>query len=465
MAHLVQSAFGSSHAALDAAERADPRGHAIHLLLALLWAFLQSITNAGEGIAWGLLLGFCILRVPKIWRCWSVSMRDPLCWTMFVWFAWTSLTSAWGPDLGPATPSAIPDRWLLTPLMLWPVMGRPWLVLAAIAGGGVLHASSALVLSWRDGAWASYGEMRALSAQSMTHWQFVSAFVLCLAGARWMAPSGRVAAIAGVVPCAVAVWILAIRTVMAAAVIGFMAIFVRPMPRALGTRWALFGTSASLLLVGVFVVARSPAWARVQDGLRDAEHLRTQGRIVAAVSAASSTRLTLIRAAIDIGLEHPILGGGAGWFAARLPQWALVEIARKPEERAGLDSMLQGSLANAHSALLHAWVDGGLPSAVLLATLLFGLAWRLWKQSCTAPIAAVALALFSIVLVNVPFGIATTKAPGALIAICLAISWLGAGARARRIPQSGQSVRPPVRAVRRVAGQSSGAVASDAALR
>jgi hypothetical protein len=34
-------------------------------------------------------------------------------------------------------------------------------------------------------------------------------------------------------------------------------------------------------------------------------------------------------------------------------------------------------------------------------------------------------------LMNVPFGIATTKAPGALIATCLAISWLRTGSRAR----------------------------------
>ncbi|MFM8818118.1 MAG: hypothetical protein ACKOHI_09680, partial [Phycisphaerales bacterium] len=60
----MPSALGSPRAALDAAERADPRGHAIHVVLAMLWAFLQSITNAGEGIAWGMLLSIAVLRVP-----------------------------------------------------------------------------------------------------------------------------------------------------------------------------------------------------------------------------------------------------------------------------------------------------------------------------------------------------------------------------------------------------------------
>ena len=427
MGSRIQSALGSPRAVLDAAERADPFGHAVHLALALLWAFLQSITNAGEGIAWGMLLGFAILRVPKIWWCWSGAMRDPLWWVMVGWFAWTSLTSAWGPDLGTTTPSPIPDRWLLTPLMLWPVMGRPWLLLGAMAVGGAAHACATLVLSWNGGGWGTYGEVRGLSALMMTQWQFVSAFVLCVAGIRWTTGMGRAAAILAMVPCAVAVWILAVRTVLVAAIVGVVAVFMRPIPRARGAWWPLVAAGAIALLVGSLLVVRSPAWARVQDGLEVARELRAEGRTDAAVGAASGARLMLVRAACDIGLEHPILGGGAGWFAARLPQWTLGEIARDPRERQYFDAWPAGELNNAHSALLHAWVDGGIPSAALLATLLFGLAWRLWTQSRTMPIAAVALALYSVVLVNVPFGIPTTKAPGALIATCLAISWLGVG--------------------------------------
>lgn len=419
--------MGSPHAVLDAAERADPFGHAVHLALALLWAFVQSITNAGEGIAWGVLLGFTILRVPKVWWCWAPVVRDPLWWVTVAWFAWTSLTSAWGPDLGASTPSPIPDRWLFTPLMLWPAMGRPWLVLGAMAIGGAAHSCATLVMSWNGSGWGTYGDVRGLSSLMMTQWQFVSAFVLCVAGIRWTTGVGRAAAIAAMVPCAIAVWILAVRTVLAAAIVGFLAVFLRPIPHARGVRWALVGIGVIVLLAGSFLVIRSPAWARTQDGLEQARDLRAQDRIDAAVGAASGGRLMLVRAACEIGLEHPVLGGGAGWFAARLPQWTLVQIARDPRERQYFDAWPAGQLNNAHSALLQAWVDGGIPSALLLGTLLFGLAWRLWSQSRTVPIASVALALYSVVLVNVPFGIPTTKAPGALIATCLAISWLGAG--------------------------------------
>jgi hypothetical protein len=265
----------------------------------------------------------------------------------------------------------------------------------------------------------------------MTQWQFVSAFVLCLGGCRWMTGMGRVAAMAAMLPCAVAAWILAVRTVLAAAIVGCIVVLARPAPRPWHRRGALAWAGVAALLLGASVVAFSPAWSRMQDGLERAETLVSQGRTDVAIAVGSGARLMLIRAAWDIGLEHPVFGGGAGWFAARLPQWALVEAVRDRSERPDLEQLLGGPIRNAHSALLHAWVDGGLPGAALLGTLLFGLAWRLWKQSAGAPIAAVALALYSIVLVNVPFGIPTTKAPGALIATCLAISWLGAGAGVR----------------------------------
>ncbi|MFM9169041.1 MAG: O-antigen ligase family protein [Phycisphaerales bacterium] len=428
MEQRMPSALGSPRAVLAAAERADPRGHAIHVALALLWAFVQSITNAGEGIAWGMLLGINILRVPKVWWCWAPAWRDPLWWVMVAWFAWTSLTSAWGPDLGASTPSAIPDRWLFTPLMLWPVMGRPWLVLGAMAAGGVVHACVALVLSWKGNGWGTYGEVRGLSALNMAQWQFLSAFVLCVAGARWLGGVGRAAAIVVAVPAALGVWILAVRTVMAAAIAGCAVAFLRPLPRWRLRTWAIVFMG---IVLGGAMVLRSPAWQRAADSFRQATELREVHQNSAAAEAASGGRLTLVEAAWDIGCEHPVIGGGAGWFEARLPQWALRQMAIERRDSELFTGLLQGVLNNAHSTILQAWVDGGIPAAALLAPLLFGLAWRLGVQSRSSPLAGAALALYSIVLMNVPFGIATTKAPGALIATCLAISWLSAGSCTR----------------------------------
>jgi O-antigen ligase len=112
-----------------------------------------------------------------------------------------------------------------------------------------------------------------------------------------------------------------------------------------------------------------------------------------------------------------------------LPAWAKAEIAADPALAKTYAPFLAGTLTDAHNAILQAWVDGGIPAATLLAALLAGLALRLWRRSRTSPVACTALALYSIVLVNVPGGIITAKSPGALIAVCLAIGWLGLGYR------------------------------------
>lgn len=143
----------------------------------------------------------------------------------------------------------------------------------------------------------------------------------------------------------------------------------------------------------------------------------------------SSARLTLAHAAIDIGFRHPVLGGGRGAFMAGLPQWALSKVAEDPRLREPFDPMMKGTLTDAHNALLQAWVDGGIPAAALLCAMLVGLAVRLWRQSGTSALATAALALYVVVLVNVPGGIITSKSPGALLAVSLSISWLGLGYR------------------------------------
>ena len=175
----------SSRAVLESAERADPRGHAIHLGIALLWAAMQSITIAGEGIAWGLLVAIALLRLPRIHRAYRPVWRDRLWWVLVAWFGWSSLTVLWGPDARPAVASGIPDRWLITPLLLWPIMGRAWLLLGAFAVDGALHACIAIALSWDGSGWGSYDRFRALSNLSSAQWQFPVTMVVCALGFRW----------------------------------------------------------------------------------------------------------------------------------------------------------------------------------------------------------------------------------------------------------------------------------------
>ncbi|MFM8698567.1 MAG: O-antigen ligase family protein, partial [Phycisphaerales bacterium] len=187
--------------------------------------------------------------------------------------------------------------------------------------------------------------------------------------------------------------------------------------------------SACVAAAGAALLAWSPAGEALRASLACAARAGEGGAYVEAAGRASSFRLVLAHAAIDLGLEHPVLGGGRGSFRTELPLWAERQIAKDPSIAPFFEKIRTGTITDAHNALLQAWVEGGIPAAVLLASMLLGLASRLWRQSRTSACACTALALYSIVLVNGPGGIDTAKSPGALIAVCLAVSWLGLGYR------------------------------------
>ena len=223
--------------------------------------------------------------------------------------------------------------------------------------------------------------------------------------------------------------LVAMRNAMLAAGVAAIMAFVRPVPR---PRWPWGAVLAAILAGGAAIawgISKSPAWERAVGTMAHAAALEREGLSIAALERISSSRLVLILAAWDIGREHPVLGGGAGWFASRLPIWAMDHVVRRRAEYIELSGFMEGGVSHVHSTLVHEWVDGGIPSVALLGSVLLGLAWRLWRQARASPIAGAALALYSLVLLYLPLGIITLKAPGALIAVCLAISWLGLGYR------------------------------------
>ena len=429
MAALREPRSAGAVAELQAAERADPFGHSVHVCLALSWGFLQSVTNAGEAVAWGALLAFAILRLPKIWWCYRPVWRDPLWWTVVAWAAWWALAALWGPDVPARSRALVPERWVLTPLMLWPVMGRPWLLLGAMMLGGTVQSAAIVLLSWDGSGWRNKLDARGLSALSQSQWQTTMALVVSICAMRFGAWSARLPAGVALACSALAVTILAVRTMVAAALVAAVLALTRATHdrRSANVRFAALAVGAAA--VAAALLAWSPAGVTLHASFARAVEAAQAGAGEEAAMHASSARLTLAHAAIDIGMQHPVLGGGRGAYAARLPQWALARIAEQPSLHDRYSPLLQGTLTDAHNAVLQAWVDAGVPGVLLLLAMLGGLAVRLWRRSLGSAIGCTALALFSIVLVNVPGGIVTAKSPGALIAVCLAISWLGRGYR------------------------------------
>jgi O-antigen ligase len=224
---------------------------------------------------------------------------------------------------------------------------------------------------------------------------------------------------------------------MVSLLVAMAIVLVRPKWRRRPAGWVIAASAVVMFAVATGLVLVSPAMTRVQASLDRAEQIEASGISTEEHSLAvvTSSRWTLARAAIDMGMAHPILGGGRGSFKVELPRWALRRMAEDPGVAPFYEQLTEGTLTDAHNALLQAWAEGGIPSVVFLSYALVALGWRLWRQSASDRAAAAALALFSLVLVAVPVSIVTAKAPGAIIATCLAISWAVPSPPARRILQ------------------------------
>ena len=202
----------------------------MHLAAAAAWGFAQSISNAAEGITWGVLLAVCVLRLPKVSRCWTPAVTDPLWIALVAWSSWIALSAWWSPAPPTASRDYFPDRWVLTPPMLWPIMGRPWIVLGAIGAGACVQAGTAIVLSWGRRGMALYTSIRSASGFGQLQWQLHCAITMSAAAIRWLGPIGRVAGAAGLAGSVLVTIRAATRMPAVAAVVAAAILVLRPKP-------------------------------------------------------------------------------------------------------------------------------------------------------------------------------------------------------------------------------------------
>jgi O-antigen ligase len=196
-------------------------------------------------------------------------------------------------------------------------------------------------------------------------------------------------------------------------------VMLRPRPN-LGRRgWLALGSLAvAVTAVALWSGAVQRTFVVWKGAFRTAE----AGDRYSAVDAAAGSRLVLAHAAIDMGSGRPLLGNGRGSFKALLRPWLAEQRAEHPGRKAGYERLTSDSLNDAHNALLNAFAEGGVPAALLLGTALLGTGLRLWPRGRTAVPASVAFALYSAILLGMVCQPITAKAPGAIIAVCLAIS-------------------------------------------
>ena len=391
----------------------------MHVAAAAAWGVAQSISNAAEGITWGVLLAVCVLRIPKVWRCWMGAVTDPLWIALVAWSAWIAISSWWSPAPPSSARDYLPDRWVLTPLMLWPVMGRPWIVLVAIGAGACLQAGIAIILSWGGRGMARYVAIRSASSFGQLQWQLHCALVISASAIRWLPAAGLVGGVAGLLASGLVIARAATRLPILSGLVGAGIVALRPAPRSVAGR-----RMRALVLLGLVAAVVGAAFLPVGVRIRKNAHAALAGGAETArvIDSMAGHRVTLALAAIDLGSAHPWAGNGRGAFRALLPEWARARAAAHPDQAKALRVLEEGSLNDAHNAFLQSFVDAGVGASLLLAVVLGGIGWRLWRGSSASGASAAALALFSVILLGAfsqPLG---AKAPGAIIAVCLAVS-------------------------------------------
>lgn len=415
---------------LECAERIDPTGHAMHVAATVAWGFAQSVSNAAEGITWGVLLAVSVLRIPKIWRCLVPVVRDPLWLALLAWWLWMCASVAWSVSPPSGIKAWFPDRYVLTPMLLWPVMRRPWLVLGAVGAGALVQVASALVLSPGGG-----NPVRAISGFGQLQWHLHCAVALSAAGLRALSGWLRILPSAGLAAALWAVTLAERRLTSVSAVLAMAIAFFRPLPQA----WRIRS-----LVAGVLVVVAASALVARGVARRLGDDVSTSAAVsdpYVRINDLSGNRLSLAHAAIEIGSRRPVVGNGAGSFRTLAQQWALSEGRDHPERRDSLGPLRSGRLNDAHNALLNAFAEGGFPAVALLGSSLLGLGIRLWRQSASSLTAGAALAVYSSILLGMLCYPITSKAPGAIIAICLAVSWSVASRRLG--PRASRAACPP----------------------
>lgn len=431
---------------LERAERDDPRGHALHVAAAMAWCFLEAIANTPEAIAWGALLAVWVLRLPRIWRCLVPALRDPIWLAFLAWWLWSLLTLLWSPPEVDLARQLRPERAILTPLLLFPVASRPWALLGALAAGSAVQLVAVLVHAMlplaSGGSIRTYGEMEGLTAFRSMGWYLQIAAVVPLAAFAAMKDRRRWSLLPLPILATIAIVLSGLRSVLGNLLAGAAMLALRPR-RAGRARQAMVGAAllAGAMLAASILAASSLAPTSLERFARDPIRavslllgpdgpLGTAAAVTSpedssreAVLSLGSDRVGLWWASIDLirgDLRTALVGSGRGSFPPRLAQW--LDAEREAHPRSEEFATRAASNRHPHNLQLRAWIEGGLPQLALATTAIWALAARLWRRSANDAALAAMLAVYAAVLLSSLVGIVEAKAPGAIIALAIALA-------------------------------------------
>jgi O-antigen ligase len=354
---------------LGNAARGDPFGDRVHAWLAAAWCFFVSWPTSIVEIASIPLVVFFLLRTPKIWRTWGSFAVQPLTLAIAAWVLWQALSLAWSPDRSQGLKELAANRWVWVIWVLWPVMRRRPLLIAALAAGFICGNLSQLghaagrawgvewltwprlenrVSGWWDpvvGGSLLVGALglhlpAAVLGRGRERLIGVGGAAITLAAILATGTRGAWIAAAGLLGLALLMWLAALATRKS-----------RITDRRSGS-----GLRRAGVLAGVLVAVATGAWLVRGPVISRASEARDELRAAWRGDFGSYTgsRLLMWRAAAELVRERPMTGVGAGGYRAAARAWA---------ERAGDQ---QGPIpadaihSHAHSAPLHIAATTGL---------------------------------------------------------------------------------------------------------
>lgn len=360
---------------LEAARVGDPFGDRVHVWLAMAWCLCLGFPTSVVEIASIPLIGFFLLRTPKIWRTWGSFAVQPLTLAIGAWVLWQAITLSWTPDLNRGLQELAANRWVWATWVLWPVMHRrPWLIAALCVGfllgnlSQVGHAvGKAAGLQWltwprlenrNSGWWDPVVGGSLLTGILGLH---LPAAVMGAGRQRWFGLAGAAATLLAIFATGTrGAWIAAAALVGLALLVG------------IGRGIAVGGKTARNLLVVVAAMAvvlaiagvllRGTITQRFDEGRREVAAALKQGDY----ASDTGKRILMWKAAAQAVEAHPIRGVGAGGYQ----KWSL-EHVRVNGEPPPPDAIH----AHAHSAPLHIAATTGL-LGLALAGVVIALALR-----------------------------------------------------------------------------------------
>jgi O-antigen ligase len=328
-----------------------------------------------------------LLRLPWGWRATLAIFRTPLFWCASAWAGWLLLSLLWSEDHDHGLLEVGAFRWMYIGLGLWLIMDRRrWFVLALAAGFAIAcvvqigdwigHAHGIKGLAWNHPPRPEGTPVRASGwwyQPAIGGTLLVGALGLHLPAAFMGRGWWRVLGMMGVALTVVGLALTGARGAWLASGALVVIASVWTVVYSGGTaarekRWNRLGIAlgAALVVVALALVAVGDKIShRVEAARSDLRRMIDQKDF----NTDTGGRLLMNWWAIEMAMEHPVAGVGAGGYKA----WVLENL-----ERRGIDPAERRVIGQAHNTVLHSVATSGLVGLVLCVAT-FGVA--LWGSA------------------------------------------------------------------------------------